>query len=108
MARLLVELGNRVEDREARACRTLSVVVMRLRVPEVSHDPVAEIFRDVPIEPGYRFGGDAMVARHSLAPFLGIELSGDCRGAHEVAEQHRQVPPLADYLARLGGLCLGD
>ena len=79
VCRLLVEVGDGVENCEARARGTLSIVVMRLRIPEVSHDPVAEIFRDVPIETGYRFGRYAMIARHRLAPFLGIELRRDRR-----------------------------
>src|SRR5229473_3040140 len=61
VAGLLVELDDRVEEREARARRALGVVVVRRRPTEVSHDTVAEIFRDVAIEARDRFGGRAMI-----------------------------------------------
>ena len=38
-----------------------------------------------------------MVAAHRLAPFLGIELRGDPGGPDQVAEQHRQMTPLAGH-----------
>jgi hypothetical protein len=36
-----------------------------------------------------------MIARHRLAPFLRIELGGECGRAYEVAEQHCEVSSLA-------------
>ena len=75
MAGLLVELGDRVEEREARARGTFGVVVMRGRPTEIGHYAVAEILGDVAIKAGNRLGGRAMVARDRIAPFLRIELS---------------------------------
>src|ERR1700687_3357624 len=107
MSGLFVELRDRIENREARAHRTLGIVVMRRGPPEISHHAVAEILRDVPAEPRYRFRRGALEAAHGLAPFLGIELSRDRGRADEIAEQHRQMPPLT-YFARLNTRRLRD
>ena len=103
MSRLFVELRDRVENRQARARRTLGVVVVRRGPAEVGHHAVAEILRDVPVEAGYRFGRRAMKSREGLAPFLGIEPGGDRGRADQVAEQHRQMTPLTIVPATLLG-----
>ena len=36
-----------------------------------------------------------MIPGDGLPPFLGIELGGDLGRADQIAEQHRQMPPLA-------------
>jgi hypothetical protein len=54
-------------------------------------------------ESRYRFRGRAMVAGHRLAPILGIELRRDPGGPGQVAEQHRQMTPLAGGFLRLDG-----
>jgi hypothetical protein len=54
----------------------------------------------VAAEAGYRFSRGALIARHRLAPFLGIELSRNRSGADQVAEEYRQTPPLAGRSAR--------
>jgi hypothetical protein len=51
-------------------------------------------------EARYRFSSRAMVPRHGLAPFLGIQLRGDGGGPGQIAEQHRQMAPLAGNLGR--------
>ena len=98
MAGLLVELRDRVENREACAGGALGVVVVRRRPTEVGHDTVAEIFRDVAVKAHDRIGGRAMIPRDRLAPLLGIEPTGDRGRADQVAEQHRQMAPLTDHL----------
>src|SRR5690348_9516546 len=108
VAGLLVELRHRVEDCEACSGGSLGIVVVGRRPAEVSHHPIAEIFRHVAIEAGNRFGGGAMVAGDCLSPLLRVQLRSDRGGADQVTEQHRQMAPLASYLARLNGRRLGD
>jgi hypothetical protein len=36
-----------------------------------------------------------LIAGHRLTPLLGVEPSGDLRRANQVAEEHRQMTPLA-------------
>jgi len=101
MPGLPVEIYDRIQNREARARSPLGIIVMRSGPTEISHDPVAEILRDVAVETRDRFGGCAMIPRDGLAPLLGVELSRDRGRADDVAEQHRQMPPLTDHLSRL-------
>ena len=49
-----------------------------------------------------RLGCRAMVAGNYLAPFFRIELCGDFGRAHQVAEKHGQMPPLATFRHRYG------
>src|SRR5712692_10084496 len=93
--RLFAELRDRVEDCEAGARSALRVIVVRLGPTEIGHYAVAEILRDVAAEARYRLGSSAMIPRDRLAPFLGIELSGKRGRADQVAEEHRQMSPLA-------------
>jgi len=80
--------------RPARAARSASFVVS-LGIAEERHQPITKIFGDMPAESCYRFSRSALIARHRLTPFFGIELSGDLSRANQVAEEHRQMAPLA-------------
>src|ERR1700674_2749936 len=95
MPRFLVEPGERVEDCEAGARSSFGVIVMGLRIAEERHHAIAQIFRDVPVETRNRLRRRAQVSRYRLPPFLGIELRRDSGRAHEVAEQHGEMPPFA-------------
>src|SRR5208282_5177027 len=50
----------------------------------------------------------AMIVSHQLAPFLRVETRRNLTRAHQVAEQHRQVPTLSDDLSRLDRRSLGS
>ena len=100
MRGVFVELRDRVEDREARACSTFGVVVVRLGTAEICHHAVAKVLRDMAAEALDRLRRRAMVLANDLAPFFGIELAGDLGRADEIAEQHRQMPPLARNVRR--------
>jgi hypothetical protein len=95
LPRLVIELPNGLDNREAGTSGAIGVIVVGLRPAEESHHPVAEIFRHLAIELTNRCGGRAMESGERLAPLLGIEPSGDRSRAQHVAEQHRQMPPFA-------------
>ena len=102
--RQFVELRDGVENRQARARRALRVVVVRRRPAEVRHQAVAQVLRDVPLVAGDRRRRRTMKAGQALPPFLRVNLRRDPRRAHQVAEQHRQMPPLPGQgLALLAG-----
>jgi hypothetical protein len=101
VAGLLVELGDRVEKRKSCARSALGVVVVRRGPAEVSHQAVAEIFRHMAIKAAYRCGSRTMITRDRIAPLLGVKPGGDPGRADQVAEQHRQMPPLAGHVRRL-------
>ena len=65
---------NAALDRKGGACRTLGIVLMRQRIAEQAHQPVAELFRDMTAHFGNRSGSGVEVGADEIAPFLGIEL----------------------------------
>ena len=95
MRGVLVKLRDRVEDREARAGSTLGVVVVRLGPAEIGHHAVAKVLSDTSAEALDGLRRRAMVLADDFAPLLGIEMAGNLGRADEIAEKHRQMPPLA-------------
>src|SRR5208282_6754183 len=90
-----VECLDRVEDLEPGAHCALGVIVVRLRITEIRHHTVAEKLCDVTAETLHPFGGRALIAGDDLARFLGIELVLHLGRTDQVAEQDRQMAPLA-------------
>ena len=102
-------LGNRIEDRETGTDRALGVIVMRLRIAEERHHPIAEILSDLAAELGDRFARGSMIRGQYFMPLLRIETSSDFSRVHQVRERglldaaaHR--PRFSDcwHLAQLG------
>jgi hypothetical protein len=84
-----------LKNRQTGSGGALRVVVVGLGIAKERHYSVTKVLGDVATEAGYRFRGRAMVAPHRLAPFLRVELGGDLGRPGQVAEQHRQMAPLA-------------
>ena len=91
---LIVELRNVLQQGQAGVHRHLGRALVRLRVPEVHDQPVAEVLRDVTAElldgPLTR----CLVAPHQPAEVLRVEARGERHGIDEVAEQDGDLPPL--------------
>ena len=85
--------------RPARAARSASLSCASGQ-PKYAITPSPRYLRDVPAEARDRLRRRAMIPGDGLAPFLGIELRGDRGRADQVAEQHRQMPPLAATVVR--------
>ena len=100
-----VELGERALDGEGRAHRALGVVLLRPRIAEESHQPVAELLQDMPAKFGRRSRGRIEVGADQVAPVLGVEPRGETRRADEIAEHHRDRTPLGGDFRRFGGDC---
>ena len=98
---LAIEFGQGALDRKRRACRALGVVLMRQRIAEQAHQPVAEFFRDMAAHFGDRSGSGVKIGADQVAPFLGIELRGDRGRADQIAEHHREIAALASRYRRL-------
>ena len=75
---------------------------MRCGPAKISHDTIAEVLGDMAAESSDRLGRGAMVARNHRTPFFGVELSSDFGRAYKIAEQYRQMPPLAAGRYRSG------
>ena len=80
---------------------------MRSRVAEIDQHAVAHVFGDKAIEPGDDLGDGAVIRADDLAQILGIEPRGERRRADQIAEHHRQLPPLSALGARRDGRRLG-
>ena len=92
---MLVEFREGVDYCQAGAGGALAVIIVGLGPAEVGHDPIAEVLGDMSTKSSDRLGRGAMVSSHHLTPFFGVELSSDLGRAHEIAEKHRQMAPLA-------------
>jgi len=83
--------GNRVQPRPDRPLR---VVLMGLRVAEIDQHCVADGLADKAIEAGDDFDDGTVIRGDNLAQIFGIEPRRQRRRADEVADHHRQLPPL--------------
>src|ERR1700730_17645790 len=95
MRGVLVELRYGIEDGQAGAGSALGVVVVRFRIAEIGHHAVAKVLRDMPAEALDCLRRGVMVVGDDLAPLFRIEMAGYLGRADQIAEKHRQMPPLA-------------
>jgi hypothetical protein len=77
---------------------------MCVRVAEINEDAIAHVLRDEAVKAAYRRGDAGVIAADDLAQVLGVEPRRKSRRTDEVAEHHRQLPPLG----LLGGRGLGS
>ena len=80
--------------------RPFRIVLVRLGPAEIGHQPVAEILRHMTAKALDDLARRLLIRLHQRAQILRIEPFGQCRRAHQIAEHHRNLPPL-----RLSGLC---
>ena len=92
---LAVHLGERALDRERRPRRAFGVVLLRHRIAEQRHQPVAELLGDVAAHLRHRRRGGIEIGADQIAPVLGIEPRGDAGRTDEIAEHHRDMAALA-------------
>src|SRR4029077_2049072 len=88
------EPADRLDDREPGAGRALGIVLMRLGIAEIDQHAVAHIFGDKTVKAGDGVGDAAVVGADDLAQILGIEARRQRRRTDQIAEHHRQLPPL--------------
>ena len=84
-----VEVGQRALDRERRPHGALGVVLLRLRVAEQRHQPVAELLQHMAAKIGHRRRSLVEIGVDEVAPVLGVQLRGEARRADEIAEHDR-------------------
>ena len=89
-----------LQARHRRCCfqpgphRPLGVVLMRPRIAEIGQHPVAHEFGDKAVIARDDAGNGVLIGADLLAQFLGVEPGRQRRRADEIAEHHRQLPPL--------------
>ncbi len=85
---------------QPRPHRPLGVVLMRPRIAEIGQHPVAHEFGDKAVIARDDAGNGVLIGADLLAQFLGVEPRRQGRRADEIAEHHRQLPPLGAIRAR--------
>ena len=102
-------LANTRDQVETGTHRPLSVVLVRLRIPEIDQNSVAHVLGDKPGEAADRFGYTAMIRGDDLPQIFRIEIGREFRRADQIAEHHSQLAPLGlrrglDFCCRLTAL----
>ena len=102
-----VEVGERALDGERGAHRAFGVVLLRMRIAEERHQPVAELLQHMAAETRHRGGGLVEIGADQIAPVLGVQPRRKTRRADEIAEHHRDRAALRRNLKTLGRRGLG-
>jgi hypothetical protein len=74
--------------------RALGVVLMRPGIAEIGQHPVTHVLGDKAVIARDDGGNRVLVGSDLVAQFLGVEPHRQGRRADEIAEHHRQLPPL--------------
>ena len=98
--------GNPLGKREPGAHRSLRVVFVGTRIPEIREDGVAHVLRDVAVLELDRFRARLAAASDRLPHFLGIKSRGQSCRTDEVGKHDRQLPPLRERRERRRGKML--
>jgi hypothetical protein len=87
-----IEAADALDKCQCGAYRTLGIVLVRLRIPEIDEHPVAHIFRDKPAERVDLFGDGFVIISDQFAQILGVEPSRQCGRADEIAKHCGELP----------------
>jgi len=79
---------------QARASRSLSVILMGAWIAEIDHHSIAHVPSDKTIEAGDRLRDALVVHTQNLPQVLGIEPRGESSRADKVAKHHRELTAL--------------
>ena len=91
-----VEVGERALDGERGPHGALGVVLLRLRIAEQRHQPVAELLQHMAAKIGHRRRSFVEIGVDEVAPVFGVELRGKARRADKIAEHHRDRAALGE------------
>ena len=86
-----IELGHGFDQGETRAHRLFSVLLMRLRVTEISQHAITEILSNKTARAGDHLGATAVIGADDVAQLLWIEPRRQCRGTDEVGEHDSEL-----------------
>ena len=87
-----IEVGERALDEKACAHRAFGVVLLRLRIAEQRHQPVAELFQNMPAKSGHRARGFVEIGINKVAPVFRVKLRDETGRADEVTEHDCDRP----------------
>ena len=78
-----VEVGERALDRERRPHRAFGVVLLRVRIAEQRHQPVAELLQHMAAQARHRGRRLVEIGADEIAPVLGVESRGKARSSRQ-------------------------
>jgi hypothetical protein len=97
-----IDPGHRLQHLETGTNGASRVVFMRVRPSEIDQERVPEKLPDMTVEPLDDLGARALVCPHDLSEVLGVQLSGQCCGANQVTEHHRELTAFGTGRRRFG------
>ena len=86
-----IELAHGLDHAQPGPHGPLGVIFVRLGVPEVDQEAIAEILGDMPLKAGDHLGAGLLIGPHHLAQVFRIELTGEHGRVHQVTEQHGEL-----------------
>ena len=87
-----IQGGDGLDNAQAGVHRAPGLVFMGRGVAKIDQQPIAEILGDMTLVVLDDLGRGLLVGAHHGAQVFGVELAGELRGAHQVTEQHRELP----------------
>ena len=98
-----IHLAKSALDRERRPHRAFDVVLLRVRIAEEGHKPVAELLQHMPAKTGHRRRSLVEIGVDEAAPILSVEPRRERRRTDEIAEHDRDRPALGGDFRSFGG-----
>jgi hypothetical protein len=97
-----LKVAKGLDLRQARANRSLSVILVGAWIAEIDHHSIAHVPSDKAVEAGDRVRDALVVRAQNLPQVLRIEPRGQGCGAYKIAKHNRELPALGCIRARLG------
>jgi hypothetical protein len=101
-ARKALDFDKRALDRERGAHSVLGVILLRLRITEERHQPVAQPLEDVAAKTNYRIRRLVEVSVDQVSPVFGVKLRRKTGRPDKVAEHNRNRATLGRDSETLG------
>ncbi len=96
-----IQVFERAEDNQAGASRAFRVILLRPRISEQRHEPVAQLLRDMAAVLADRLAGVIEIGLDEIAPVLGVERGREAGRSDQIAEHYGDGPPLR-FVSRAG------
>ncbi len=87
-----IQGGDGLDNAQAGVHRPPGIVFMGRGVAKIDQQPIAEVLGDMARVVLDDLGRGLLVGAHHRTQVFGVELARELRGAHQVAEQHRELP----------------
>src|SRR5262249_4567250 len=101
-----IEVSHGIEDTQARAYCSVSVIFVCHRIAKIDQEPVPQELGNIPIVALDDFRTRRLIGTDDLPILFGVELGGELRGVHEVTKHHGQLAAFGFWGARYWWRCV--